>query len=280
MPFGDGELDAAIEVAIHASHCACTLINAAMDEQRGAQGRSVVDANYGSNVEKHCNSEMLNYLKAGTPNFPIISRLSPKVTSLTASPTWVVDPMGGASVASHGLQNCVVSIALVVDLDVVLGVVSAPMLGEMYMAVRGRGAFCNGQRIHVSTSASTLVDATVICPPSSKKTEQSVRCHMRIQQALSSFPVHSIFCHSSVALDMCFVAAGKADIYFEANIQLWDFAAGIIIVKEAGGVVHDVESTNELRLEDGKGICCGNQVALTSAMVSILKKHQYGSCTV
>lgn len=280
MPFGDAEVDAAIEVAIHAAHCACTLINAAIDEQRGAQGRSVVDASFISNVEKHCNSEVLNFLKAGTPSYPIISRLASKVASLTPSPTWVLDPIGGASVAGHGLQNCAVSIALLVDREVVIGVVCAPMLGEMYMGVRGRGAFCNGQRIHVSSGVSTLVDATVICPPSSKKTEQSVRCLMRIQQALSSFPVHSIFCHSSVALDMCFVAAGKADLYFEANIELWDFAAGIIIVKEAGGVAHDVEHVSELRVDERKGICCGNQLALTSSMVSILKKHQYYSCTV
>eukprot|EP00796_Vickermania_ingenoplastis_P008710 gene8710-6126_t len=270
MPLADADLDAAIECGIHAAHVACTVINAALDDQRAGQDRSSPSPLFVSHVEKHCEDEIMLYLRAATPSYSILTRKDGR-SSFSHGPTWFIDPVAGVSSFAHGMPNVSVSIALMVDKEVVLGIVNAPRIGEHYIAVKGRGAFCNGQRIHVSATLG-IQQSLVLRSQTCNRTERGVRCMIAVDQELNMIPVHSVLCNGSVALDMCFVAAGKADIYFEAGIGVWSFAAGVIIVKEAGGIVHDVEDTEKLRWER-QGICCGNNVMLTSQIVQLLKKH-------
>lgn len=277
MPLSDGDIDAAVEVAIHASYCGTTVINAALEDPRAASDRCA-SSEWLLSLERRCTDEMIHFLRARTPTFSVLTKVDGLQYKMNSSvPTWVVDSSGPSSTSAFAFSHSCVCIALLVDNEVVLGVVSAPRLCEFYTAVKGRGSFCNGQRIQVSNTP-TLQEAVVLCPQECKRSERAVRNMMAIHMELNTIPVQAVSGHGGAALDMCFVAAGKADAYFDAGIPFWIAAAGALIIREAGGVVYDVEKPDgqiEWVCRPLSILACGNHVALASSLVALLKKNQY-----
>jgi myo-inositol-1(or 4)-monophosphatase len=147
---------------------------------------------------------------------------------------WIVDPVDGTTNFAHGLQVFCVSIALAVDGRVELGVVYDPMADELFTAERGEGAWVNGRRLAVS-SCTALVDA-LLCTgfPYSVREDRRRQLHVFAAFLEEAQAVRRL---GSAALDLCYVAAGRLDGYWEEKIQLWDVAAGALIVEEAGGRV-------------------------------------------
>mmetsp|Transcript_973 Transcript_973/g.1335 ORF Transcript_973/g.1335 Transcript_973/m.1335 type:complete len:269 (-) Transcript_973:33-839(-) len=157
---------------------------------------------------------------------------------LSDDPTWIIDPLDGTINFVHRIPIIGISIALAIKKQVVVGIVFNPILDEMYTAIRGQGAFLNGHKIHV-TDTSDLKKALVstACGAELDKTETDTFLH-RMDVIIQN-------CRSwrrtgSAANDMCFVAAGRIDIYCEKGIHAWDIAAGALLVEEAGGVLSDV----------------------------------------
>jgi myo-inositol-1(or 4)-monophosphatase len=149
---------------------------------------------------------------------------------------WIIDPVDGTTNFAHGLALFCVSIALEVDGRVELGVVYDPIAGELFTAERGVGAWLNGERLHVSTRDS-LVDG-LLCTGF----PYSVRDRPAGQiEAFSAFlrQARGVRRLGSAALDLCYVAAGRFDGFWELQLHPWDFAAGVLIVTEAGGAVSD-----------------------------------------
>jgi myo-inositol-1(or 4)-monophosphatase len=152
----------------------------------------------------------------------------------TASCRWIVDPIDGTTNFAHGLALFCTSIALEVDGRVDVGVVYDPMADELFTAERGQGARLNGRRLSV-TSVDTLIDALLVTGFPYTAT------HEREEQ----LAIFGRFLHEaqavrrlgSAALDLCCVAAGRFDGFWEQNLQAWDVAAGALIVEEAGGRV-------------------------------------------
>lgn len=151
---------------------------------------------------------------------------------------WMIDPLDGTTNYVHQFPFFCISIGLEVDGEMVVGVVDAPMLKLRYQAVKGGGAFLNGQPIHVSprkefkdalfaTGFSTAYDETL--DEQFKLATKTIRDGRGIRRA------------GAAALDLCFVAQGVFDSFWEKKLQPWDTAAGSIIVKEAGGLVTDME---------------------------------------
>lgn len=150
------------------------------------------------------------------------------------STCWIIDPVDGTTNFAHHFGDTATSVALWENGRIELGVVSAPVRGERYVAERGRGAWLNGKRIQVS-GISACREALVATgfPYSVHKNMDAVLRDMRI---LLDTTVGVRRC-GSAALDMCFVASGCFDAYFEGWIKPWDIAAGWILVEEAGGLV-------------------------------------------
>ncbi|CCW65710.1 unnamed protein product [Phytomonas sp. EM1] len=276
MSITEAELSAAIEVALCAARNATDIINKSIDERSAP----ITNVNTKSNstdwvtqYDKQCEEEVLSVLRAGTPDYAIISEETQADVPLDDSPTWIVDPIDGTTSFAHGLYDCCVSIALAVNKEPVLGVISAPRLQEIYTAAKGRGAYCNGQRIHVS-HATTLNESVVIIHQPYNRSKACVEAVLNTQREFMKLPVHSVRCYGSAALDMCFVASGKADLYFEVGFNAWDYAAGAIIVREAGGVVHDVNNQNSLDLM-GRGMCCGSSKEVTLKAIEVMEKYNY-----
>ena len=158
---------------------------------------------------------------------------------------WIVDPLDGTTNYAHGLSIFAVSIALERTGEVVLGVVHDPMWEETYAAERGRGATLNGEPIRVSDTDEPIRALIATGFPYDRA---------EMPEALDLFGRFAVLTRGmrrlgSTALDLCYVAAGKLDGYYERGIWAWDIAAGSLILEEAGGNVTDYRG-GELDLED------------------------------
>jgi myo-inositol-1(or 4)-monophosphatase len=272
----DEELDFAMELALRAAHTAATIINLSMDE-RAANALDIQTKSNSTDLvtqyDKQCEEEVLRILRSGTPSYAVLSEETHSSTVLDDGPTWIVDPIDGTTSFIHGMYDCCVSIGLAVNKEVVLGVVNAPRLQEVFTAIKGRGAYCNGQRIHVSSPAS-LHECVIFIHLSYNRSAAAVQSALAMQSELAQYPVHSIRNNGACALDMCSVAAGRADAYWEVGVHAWDMAAGAIMIREAGGVVHDIEDTEVFDLTR-HGMCCGCSKEITKHGIELAKKYNY-----
>jgi myo-inositol-1(or 4)-monophosphatase len=156
---------------------------------------------------------------------------------LTDEPTWIVDPIDGTTNFVHMNPNVAVCIGFVRNKRTEVGLVFAPMLGDMYVGVRGCGAWCNDKRLLVQDPVPTLSRALVACEWGAGREEVRVNTVARnFIDVLLKHGIHGLRCTGSAALNMCLVATNAVDLYFEWGPHCWDFAASSLIVEEAGGV--------------------------------------------
>lgn len=148
---------------------------------------------------------------------------------------WVVDPLDGTTNYAHGYPLFAVSIALVVDGTPELGVVYQPVLDELFLAERGAGAYLNGRRIQVSDQETMIMALLATGFPYDLERRKRALAHFGRFTTIT----RAIRRDGSAALDLCYVAAGRFDGFWEPELAPWDTAAGALIVREAGGVVTD-----------------------------------------
>ena len=154
-----------------------------------------------------------------------------------SKPYWVLDPIDGTTNFIHDFKASVISLALVCDHDPILGVVYNPSTNEEFTAIRGGGALLNGVPIHVS-GTSSLSEALVFVGTAPYRRAEMDENFRRIQRVyLSSHDIRRFGC---TALELCYIACGRADGQFEFGTKPWDIAAGWLILREAGGEVVSV----------------------------------------
>jgi len=174
---------------------------------------------------------------------------------LTHEPTWIIDPIDGTTNFVHGFPFFCVSIGLAIGRSVVAGVIYNPNFQELFRAVRGQGAFLNDRAIKVS-EASTIGTAVIATNVGYDRTPEGVEFMMSNFKTLLLNGAQSIRCGGSAAYEMCCVACGRLDAFYEKGIHAWDVAAGSIIVEEAGGVTRDMNG-RPLDLLNRR-VLCGN----------------------
>lgn len=157
---------------------------------------------------------------------------------LTTAPTWIIDPIDGTTNFVHGYPFVGVCIGFSVNQQVEWGVVYSAIEDKMYTARRGRGAFCNGRPLQVS-SQTDVHRAMVATEFGSNRDSDVVDKIFSSLRKVLSLPVHGVRGAGSAALNMCAVAAGSVEVYFETGIHVWDVAAASVIVTESGGVLSD-----------------------------------------
>ena len=155
---------------------------------------------------------------------------------------WVIDPIDGTANYFRGLDECCVSIALMEGNEALVGVVYNFNNNQMYTAIKGHGAFLNNEKISVSDIASKSKASITTGFPASESIESS----MNFLEDLKGWKKVRMF--GSAALSCAYVASGKCDYYSEKGVYLWDIAAGICLVKEAGGCA-DFKLTDKERYE-------------------------------
>ena len=151
---------------------------------------------------------------------------------------WIVDPLDGTTNFLHGIPQFAISIALERDGVIVAGLIYNPANDELFTAERGKGAFLNDRRLRVA-ARSRLEDAVVACALPHRG--RGGLAEFRKEFALVQEKVVGLRRFGAAALDLAWIAAGRVDAYWERNLSPWDVAAGLILVREAGGYVTDLE---------------------------------------
>src|SRR5215211_340519 len=168
--------------------------------------------------------------------------------------TWVVDPLDGTTNFLHSIPHFAISIALVRDGTPIAGLIYNPANDETFTAERGKGAFLNDRRIRVAARR-RLADAVVCCAlPHHGRGDLAL---FRREMAAVQDKVAGLRRFGAAALDLAYVAAGRFDGYWERGLSAWDMAAGILMVREAGGFVTDLQG-KETMLTSGD-IIAGNE---------------------
>ena len=189
-------------------------------------------------------------------------------------PQWIIDPIDGTTNFTHGIPHFAISIAVMKQGKIIAGLILDPTRNECFFAESGKGAFMNERRIRVSgrRNFSEALFATGI-PFLGRGTAQSDALFMTEMQAVMQKSA-GIRRFGAAALDLAWVAAGRYDGFWETGLNLWDIAAGYIMVKEAGGFVSDFQSRD-------KALETGNIVAANSALhTPLLKLLREGRDTI
>lgn len=181
---------------------------------------------------------------------------------------WIVDPLDGTNNFSRGIPHYSVSVACAKEGEVVAGCVLDSERGELFTATKGGGAFLDGKRIHVSDAGS--LDGALLGTGFYYDRGSPIR---RTLKAAERFFDRGIMCvrrFGSAALDLCYVACGRFDGFWEYRLAPWDFAAGFLIVEEAGGVATDMEG-RRLLLSDSYVVASNGLVQ--GPMLDVLGKE-------
>ncbi len=153
---------------------------------------------------------------------------------------WIIDPIDGTINFSKGIPICCVSIGIEKDGKMILGAVYNPVMNEFFIAEKGSGAFLNDKRIHVSTQTEVLKSCLVTGFPYTYLHTANGPIQVFERLITKGIPVRRL---GSAAIDLCWVACGRFDGFYEHKLQAWDSAAGFLMVEEAGGTVTDFEGT-------------------------------------
>lgn len=178
---------------------------------------------------------------------------------------WIIDPLDGTTNFLHGIPLFAISIALERDGELVAALIYNPAMDEYYTAERGKGAFLNDRRIRVA-GRKHLEDAIIVTgiPHRGKNGHQQF---IKEQTSVMS-KVAGLRRTGSAALDLAWVAAGRFDAYWERGIQSWDMAAGILLVREAGGMVTDLERQEDML---SKGHVLAANIPIHKAMINVIE---------
>jgi myo-inositol-1(or 4)-monophosphatase len=154
---------------------------------------------------------------------------------------WIIDPIDGTVNFAHGIPLCCVAIAIEKDGEIIMAAVYAPVLQELYFAEKGQGAFLNDKKISVSEEASVLKSCLVTGFPYTYINMPNGPLEVFSRLIKKGIPVRRL---GSAAIDLCWVACGRFDGFYEHKLEPWDSAAGYLLVEEAGGKVTDHEGKN------------------------------------
>jgi myo-inositol-1(or 4)-monophosphatase len=186
-----------------------------------------------TDVDQQSEQILIGRIKETYPGHSVLAEESGQ-SSRDSEYLWIIDPLDGTTNYAHGFPIFSISVALQYQGEVILGVVYIPAPGEMFHALKGDGAFLNGNRIKVSETTELKKALLATGFPYDKAIDPNNNlnyfCHMVPQIA-------GIRRSGSAAYDLCMVAAGRYDGYWELKLNLWDIAAGTLMVEEAGGQI-------------------------------------------
>jgi len=175
-----------------------------------------------SSADTKAEKIIITELMKAKKNYSILSEEDGSKINTDSKNVWIIDPIDGTTNFLHGVPHFAISIALKSDNEIVSGVIYDPIKDEMFYAEKNNGAFFNNKRIKVSKKKN--IQSCLFGTGGKEKIETDLITRKS----------------GSAALDMAYVAAGRYDGYFQNNLNLWDIAAGIIIVKEAGGTINEI----------------------------------------
>lgn len=225
-----------LTMAVRAARAAGTVISRATDHVADLTIESKQRNDFVSEVDRQAEHAIIDILKRAYPDHQFLGEESGDSGQTDSAYRWIIDPLDGTTNFLHGLPHYSVSIALEYQGRIELGVIYNPSNQELYTAERGGGAFLNNRRIRVA--GLRTLEGALLGTGFPFRPEQDVNAYLKTFRALHG-PLAGIRRAGSAALDLAYVAAGRLDGFWEFGLQPWDMAAGILMVREAGGVVVD-----------------------------------------
>ena len=215
--------------------------------------------------DKKAESILIKELQIARPEYSILSEEVGHI-SKDENFKWVIDPIDGTSNFLHGIPHFAISIGLEQEKEIICGIIYDPIKDEMFTAEKGKGSYINNQRMRVS-SRTKLKDCIIFTggPRQSSENKEIVLNEYKKFTSEVMIPIRKL---GSGALDLAYVAAGRCDGYWQRDLNYWDIAAGILLVKEAGGYVTDFNGKNDYI--NNKTIIAANS-KINSEMIKILK---------
>ena len=215
-------ISANLNIMIKASEKASKILIRDFGELENLQVSKKGPKDFVTNADIKAEKIIIEELKKARPNYSIISEENGVEKNKDRSNFWIIDPIDGTTNFLHGVPHFAISIALQSNNEMVCGLIYDPIKDELFYAEKNHGAYFNNQRIRVSKKRN--IDECLFAVGKGKYSSDLIYRRS-----------------GSAALDMAYVASGRFDGYFQNNLNLWDIAAGIIIVKEAGGIVNEID---------------------------------------
>ena len=232
-------ISANLNIMIKAAEKASKVLIRDFGELEKLQVSSKGPSDFVTNSDKKVEKIIIEELKKTRKNFSIIGEEIGELKNSDKENFWIIDPIDGTTNFLHGIPHFAISIALRKKEEIISGLIFDPIKNEMFYAEKNNGAFFNNQRIRVSKK---------------KKIEECLFAtggKNEINNTLNNRR------SGSAALDMAYVGAGRYDGYFQKDLNIWDIAAGIIIVKEAGGKINDINCST---IKDHQVLAASNAV--------------------
>jgi myo-inositol-1(or 4)-monophosphatase len=225
-----------LEQAKQAAVAAGKLIRNHAGKAKSVQSKSGQETNLVTELDREAESIIIKTLLARYPDHDVLAEESGSHNH-ASDYRWVIDPIDGTTNFASGLPIFCVSIGLEYKNNVVLGAIYDPTRDELFTAERGKGAFLNGYPIRVSTTSS-LIESVLVTGFAYNVSSTRENIDHFENFLLAARAVRRL---GSAALDLCYVAAGRLDGYWEMSLNPWDMAAGVLLVEEAGGKYTDLE---------------------------------------
>ena len=219
-------ISANLNIMIKASEKASKILIRDFGEVEKLQVSKKGPADFVTNSDLKTEKIIIDELQKAKPNYSIVSEENGIKNNKDKKNTWIIDPIDGTVNFLHGIPHFAISIALKSNNEIVSGLIFDPIKNEMFYAEKNNGAYFNNQRIRVSKRNN--INECLFVTGGKKKDEIDL-------------PFRKSGC---AALDMAYVASGRYDGYFQSDLNIWDIAAGIILVKEAGGILNNIDLTS------------------------------------
>ena len=218
-------ISANLNIMIKASEKASKILIRDFGELEKLQVSKKGPRDFVTNADIKVEKIIIEELKKARPNYSIISEENGIEKNKDESNCWIIDPIDGTINFLHGIPHFAISIALKSKNEIICGLIFDPIKDEMFYAEKNNGAFFNNHRIRVS------------------KKHDINECLFAVGKISHETDIISRR-SGCAALDMAYVASGRYDGYFQNNLNLWDIAAGIIMIKEAGGIINEIDLTS------------------------------------
>ena len=222
--FNMNSISANLNLMIKACEKASKVIIRDFGELENLQVSKKGPKDFVTKTDKRVEKILIEELSKSKKNFSFITEESGKILNKNKDVFWVIDPIDGTTNFLHGIPHFAISVALQIENEIIIGLISDPIKNEIFYAEKGNGSYINNSRVRVSNK-SNLDDCLFA---SNNDGIKSIHPKLNLRNT------------GCAALDLAYVGCGRLDGYFHNNINLWDVAAGKIIIEEAGGQVNNI----------------------------------------
>jgi myo-inositol-1(or 4)-monophosphatase len=226
-------------------------------------------ANFVSAADHRAEETLRAELARARPGYGFLGEEGGRQEGADKTHCWIVDPLDGTTNFLHGIPHFAISIALERDGTIVAGVVYNPINEELFVAERGKGAFINDQRLRVAARR-RLSEAVIAC--GLPHLGRGDLAQFRKEFAAVQEKVAGLRRFGAATLDLAWIAAGRLDAYWERNLSAWDIAAGLLLVREAGGFASDLDGGDEMFVK--REILAGNETMQRELLAMIRQANR------